>query len=125
MEHLSILTWIKIHYNHNTFTFLEFSIQYLTKKNVLVFKRGKARFELLTNRFVVNILFHRDTFLGSDVGEIFFYKIILSLYCCIVYFDSTPQYGGFPYHLKTTIYLVFLFNLDILTAVSILTYFDH
>lgn len=43
MEHLSMLMWIKVHYNQNTFTILEFSkfTMFGNKISLRNFKKGK------------------------------------------------------------------------------------
>lgn len=92
MRHLSILMWIKVHYNQNTFTGFEFSnfITVIQKNFLKLFGKVKilksqAGFELMTYRFVVNPLTHCTMLLGDNFGKETIDKITLDF---IVYVDK-------------------------------------
>lgn len=71
MGHLSILTWIKVHYDKNTFTGLEFSFTIFDQKVRFKFlgkvkiTKMSAGFEIMTYKCVVNALKHCATLLGN------------------------------------------------------------
>lgn len=57
LGHLPVLMWIKVHYNQNTFTGLKLKID-LNFFWIVKITKGRAVFNLLTYRFVVNAQTH-------------------------------------------------------------------
>lgn len=67
--------WVKVHYNQNTFTCLEFlNITIFDQKYVLNFLKSKnykssSGIRTLTYRIVINNLTHCATLLGNNFGK--------------------------------------------------------
>lgn len=92
--HLSVLMWIKVRYNQNTLWCRICSLTILVKNYVSKVWKGKnhkapIRFELMTERFVVNALNYCVKLVGNKIGKEKHYKILLEL---IVSIETTSQW---------------------------------
>lgn len=106
-----MLMWIKVYHNRNTFIVYNFPIlQNLIQKNLKFFGKVKiikasVGFELMTYRNVDNALTPCTTLLG--LGQKIF-KTIIDFLLLLISIWSSSQYEGVTYHLKLTIFYLFL-----------------
>lgn len=109
MGHLFILNLIKVHYNLNIFSGLEFSsfkifhqkIHFFNSFEKVKILKCSAGFELMTYKFVENHLTHCATLLDDNFWKETFIELYLILLFILI---NSTSHGSVSYHLMLLLF---------------------